>query len=1066
MIVLSVLVLITITVLAFFTRATSNRTVEISRSGRTEATLLGQTAGDYVVAKFMEEIVDPANNSGTNDVYFPKSAANAIPRRLVEASLEADVNFGDLLRQSLPTVDPNTSADSTDLSAKNGRRIDVKRWNAPQLIAGNGFSSASQLPHWIYVDPKGPATAISPKVTGRFAYNVYQVGGLLNTNVAGFPSGATADALKGTAAGVDFTKLAAISQVNVDKLVRFRNPSSIAYGNQVAAGARKGFLSIVTDDGGNLIKNNYFTSRQDLLRYVSSENPGLADALPYLTHFSLSANAPSWAPAFNSPSASYAYRDNASHPTSVNRSLPDVRFDDSFSIKHYDDDAKEQTYAVKKGSPLLQRRFSLSKLAWITYNGPRNGVAAEPIQSCFGLQWDASKYRWNYVGNSGATAQKSIKTLKDVASEGREPNFFELLKAVILQGSLGLNWNFKHTVPVDNSLGAQDRQIIQIGVNIIDQARADNYPTAIYFPSNTTTLTAAFDQDVYNTLIGIKDLPYLNQMDTITFEYENGAFGGWLQPEFWNPHRALGTVVPSPSQFRIRAYGTGWYTSVEQWAQLAGSATENYKPQIKTPLQDYKGGSQAQDSIYFNVPATVRDHPTRLTLVDVDAVNTDARHLFKKTWNAASWDSGTVVPNEFAGFSAGMAPTTSAVKRDGLEPNSKFSFWTYIYFGDSGSGTNASTFVVDYKAPDGSWRPYTSILRMTYGGDSFNSYRRGFYEVDAAGKAPALPRGRIGTTYGDASFAKADPRTDRFSIAKGFTPTYSGLAAPEKNNGQTLFLPESTFQPSAAQVNTTVKNNGPNNANYFSYSDNTALGGWMNNLSSSTARYKDADGIMRPGDAWKQNGPALLYHGALGASHRPVVLNRPFQSVGELGYVFRDLPFKSVDFWSDDSADAALLDAFCVYDAPDVIAGEVDINTAPAAVLKGIFVGKEKSIGGAVVIEGEAEALAQALIDRRPFLNRADLVNTLCTAWVNAFPQADKADGEAPVRALASFADTRTWNLLIDVIAQSGRTPKSAQTGATGADFNVTGECRYWLHVAIDRYTGKIVGQQLESVTE
>jgi hypothetical protein len=30
----------------------------------------------------------------------------------------------------------------------------------------------------------------------------------------------------------------------------------------------------------------------------------------------------------------------------------------------------------------------------------------------------------------------------------------------------------------------------------------------------------------------------------------------------------------------------------------------------------------------------------------------------------------------------------------------------------------------------------------------------------------------------------------------------------------------------------------------------------------------------------------------------------------------------------------------------------------------------------------------------------------------------------------------------------------------------VEGEKRYWLHIAIDRFDGSIVGQQLEEVTE
>ena len=33
-------------------------------------------------------------------------------------------------------------------------------------------------------------------------------------------------------------------------------------------------------------------------------------------------------------------------------------------------------------------------------------------------------------------------------------------------------------------------------------------------------------------------------------------------------------------------------------------------------------------------------------------------------------------------------------------------------------------------------------------------------------------------------------------------------------------------------------------------------------------------------------------------------------------------------------------------------------------------------------------------------------------------------------------------------------------------DFIVQGERRYWLHISVDRYTGKIVDQQLEPVYE
>ena len=52
---------------------------------------------------------------------------------------------------------------------------------------------------------------------------------------------------------------------------------------------------------------------------------------------------------------------------------------------------------------------------------------------------------------------------------------------------------------------------------------------------------------------------------------------------------------------------------------------------------------------------------------------------------------------------------------------------------------------------------------------------------------------------------------------------------------------------------------------------------------------------------------------------------------------------------------------------------------------------------------------------------------------------------------------------MIDVIAQSGHYPPNA---STLAGFVVEGEKRYWLHIAIDRFTGQIVDQQLEAVYE
>jgi hypothetical protein len=70
---------------------------------------------------------------------------------------------------------------------------------------------------------------------------------------------------------------------------------------------------------------------------------------------------------------------------------------------------------------------------------------------------------------------------------------------------------------------------------------------------------------------------------------------------------------------------------------------------------------------------------------------------------------------------------------------------------------------------------------------------------------------------------------------------------------------------------------------------------------------------------------------------------------------------------------------------------------------------------------------------------------------------------ETTMRALSDAGQAGTWNLMIDVVAQSGRYPTNA---ANLSDFLVEGERRYWVHVAIDRLTGQIIDEKIEPVNE
>jgi hypothetical protein len=70
---------------------------------------------------------------------------------------------------------------------------------------------------------------------------------------------------------------------------------------------------------------------------------------------------------------------------------------------------------------------------------------------------------------------------------------------------------------------------------------------------------------------------------------------------------------------------------------------------------------------------------------------------------------------------------------------------------------------------------------------------------------------------------------------------------------------------------------------------------------------------------------------------------------------------------------------------------------------------------------------------------------------------------EAPIRALSAAGQERVWNLMIDVIAQTGRYPTAA---SKLQNFVVEGEQRYWVHLSIDRLTGQVIDKQIEVVKE
>jgi hypothetical protein len=215
-----------------------------------------------------------------------------------------------------------------------------------------------------------------------------------------------------------------------------------------------------------------------------------------------------------------------------------------------------------------------------------------------------------------------------------------------------------------------------------------------------------------------------------------------------------------------------------------------------------------------------------------------------------------------------------------------------------------------------------------------------------------------------------------------------------------------------------------------------------------------------------------------------VMLNRPFRNVGEFGYAFRASAAptatpptpKTLDFSIADSPDAPILDLFTYNKAP-VRAGTVNLNTQNIAVIAAILrsaISNETTsavVGLAAANNAAASPIPFPTLGIvtdpsngtivKPALGRQDVARL--TGAAGSTIGSTEENKETVARALAEVSQTRTWGLLIDVIAQSGRYPPNA---ANLADFVVEGEKRYWLHIAIDRFTGQVIDQQLEAVSE
>src|SRR6266487_2576662 len=605
-IVLAFVVLLTGVAIAYFSRATSDRQVAHSSFNQSNVDQLAQSAMDNIIGDLRQEIVNGSTATTADGVtiYTPASAANMVPQRSGNAA-----GAPNLIRRSVrgdqipaPGVASRASAvnSMSDVSA-GGRYVTSTRWNGHYLLPKGDTATddsspipafTNATPDWVFVTSAGATPAPAPaNVIGRYAYAIYDEGGLLDMNVAGYPTGTTAvqSGRKGSVAFADLTALGTYPIPNpnasgvyqIDRLVGWRNygttqptnnfpdtgppaNKAFAYNFQTDTAPATAFYNYVINNTNGFLSPNTlirngrtdqtFIQRQELIAFRKATQFS-ANALQYLSTFSRETNSPSFSP---------------STPTAINPKFLLTRVTTTF-IRF------DGTTAVV-GEPLVKTRFPLNRLAWITYKGPsalrtlppqsptlpttdsnydmwalqwlygipssylKAGTAAS-IQTCFGLTFGGNTGDpWSYSHG----AANRILRLDEVAAAGREPDFFELLQAGILNGSLGQNTGGGVTgqniggaglVFPDIHMSSTTHHILTIGACIIDQADPDSVPTRIQFTGTNGNMWTAY---------GVENLPYITQLYPIAGTSPNNPtkWATYLLFQLWNPHQNSATSTP------------------------------------------------------------------------------------------------------------------------------------------------------------------------------------------------------------------------------------------------------------------------------------------------------------------------------------------------------------------------------------------------------------------------------------------------------------------------------------------------------------------------------------------
>jgi hypothetical protein len=670
LIVLAMVVLLTGLCVAYLSRITSDRQVAHGSFNQSKADQLVASAMDNIIGDLRQEIANGSTNlaaAGATPAYSPAAAADMVPQRSGNAAGVPNLIRRSVRSDSIPVPGLSSLASAvnstTDVSA-NGRYVTPARWNTHYLVPKKNTGTDDSIPidtfvnatpDWVFVtsdtnnQTAGRKVITSPDQTviGRYAYAVYDEGGLLDTNVAGYPTDPSAAPIpaqrigrKGSLAFADLSALGtsdpyrlsnpdANGVYQMDMLVGWRNyattqasntfptigpPANKAFAYNFQTGTApaiafynyvinntNGFLSTSTTTwpvNSNAVRTDQsFVQRQELTAFrkaVGSTTSFSANALQYLGTFSRETNSPSFSP--STPAGSTIdYAALATTTTAVNPNFLLRRATSNFS-------RFDGTTAIV-GEPLVKARFPLSRLAWITYKGPSAAVyalnnndpvitallnagvslstiqagTAANVKACFGLMFGGNQTvgnpsnPWVYTNPTGAVATPANRIMRlDEVAGTRDPDFFELLQAGILSGSLGQNTGGGTTggnVFPDIHMSSTMQHLLTIGACIIDQADPDSIPTRIQFTGTSGNIWTAY---------GVENLPYITQLYPIAGTSPNDPtkWETCLLFQLWNPHQNA-LAVSGNVRLRIDG-GIGIFTGGNGQIWNTGTTANTY----------------------------------------------------------------------------------------------------------------------------------------------------------------------------------------------------------------------------------------------------------------------------------------------------------------------------------------------------------------------------------------------------------------------------------------------------------------------------------------------------------